>query len=520
MSLARDVTTVGAATLTSRLLGFLRDAGIAAVLGAGALSDAYFAALQIPNLFRRLLAEGALNSAFVPMWLRIKDEGGLAGTRRFGEEVLSAMAASLIGLAIICIMFAPAIVHLLAPGFRGRGERFAPAVELVRLSIPYVAVSGIVAVAVAALNAVGRVAAAAFGLVVFNGVLVTVVLALIMSDAPATPGTAAILSAAVVAAGMGQLLCVGAAWLRLETRPRRLRLALSPAVPRFFVQAVPGVFAGGIPQLKLMAGVMVASSSQAAVSWLYYANRLYELPLGVISIAIASVLGPAIAASVRSDDAAHAANAQSRALEIALGLSLPAAVAFAVLSEAIAGGLFQRGAFGPRDTAMVAAALTAISAGLPGHSLEKVMGAVSFAHEDTRTPMYTALCGLAAAVTGALILFPRYGHVGIAGAIALSGWIGATLLAAILWRRGWLRIEAAAWRRVPRIVLATLVMGVSIAGVNALLASWLNISGSSFARIAALGLTVAAGLALYLGCLQAFGVASARILLRAIRERL
>jgi putative peptidoglycan lipid II flippase len=289
-------------------------------------------------------------------------------------------------------------------------------------------------------------------------------------------------------------------------------------VRRFFVQAIPGVFAGGIPQLKLMAGVMVASSSQAAVSWLYYANRLYELPLGVVSIAIASVLGPAIAASIRSQNGAHA-NAQSRALEIALGLSLPAAVAFAVLSEAIAGGLFQRGAFGPRDTAMVAAALAAISAGLPGHSLEKVMGAVSFAHEDTHTPMFTALCGLATAVTGALILFPLYGHVGIAAAIALSGWIGATLLATILWRRGWLRIEAEAWRRVPRIMLATLVMGAFIAGVDLLLTSWLDISGSSFARIAALGLLVVAGLTLYVGCLQALGVASVRIVLRAIRER-
>ena len=149
MSLARDVTTVGGATLTSRLLGFLRDAGVAAVLGAGALSDAYFAALQIPNLFRRLLAEGALNSAFVPMWLRIKDENGAAATRQFGEEVLSAMAAWLIGLALIGVIFAPAIVHLLAPGFRDQGERFPLAVEFVRLSIPYVAVSGTVAVAVA-----------------------------------------------------------------------------------------------------------------------------------------------------------------------------------------------------------------------------------------------------------------------------------------------------------------------------------------------------------------------------------
>jgi putative peptidoglycan lipid II flippase len=134
--------------------------------------------------------------------------------------------------------------------------------------------------------------------------------------------------------------------------------------------------------------------------------------------------------------------------------------------------------------------------------------------------MYTALCGLAAAVTGALILFPHYGHVGIAGAIALSGWIGATLLAAILWRRGWLRIEIEAWRRVPRIILATIVMGASIAGMNAMLASWLNLSGSSLVRIAALGLIVATGLILYLGCLQALGVASARFLLRAIREGL
>jgi putative peptidoglycan lipid II flippase len=519
MSLARDVTTVGAATLMSRLLGFLRDAGIAAVLGAGALSDAYFAALQIPNLFRRLLAEGALNSAFVPMSMRIRAEGGAAATRRFGEEVLGAMAVSLCGLAIMCMVFAPAIVHLLAPGFREPGERFALAVELVRLSVPYVAVSGVVAVAASALNAAGKVGAAAFGLVVFNGVLVSVVLALVLSGAPATPGAAQALSAALAVAGIAQLLCVGAAWLRLDTGPRRLSFALTPAVRRFFARAIPGVVAGGIPQLKLMAGAMVASSSEAAVSWLYYANRLYELPLGVISIAIAAVLGPAIAASLRSGDRAHAADAQSRAFEIALALSLPSAVAFAVLSEAIAGGLFQRGAFGPRDTAMVAAALAAISAGLPGHCLEKVMGAVSFAHDDTRTPMYTALCGLATAVTGALILFPHYGHVGIAAAIALSGWIGATLLAVILWRRGWLRIEVAAWRRMPRIVLATLIMGIVIALGDAVLASRLDAAGSSSARIATLVLLVVAGLGVYVVSLLALRVTSAHILIRAVAKR-
>ena len=267
-------------------------------------------------------------------------------------------------------------------------------------------------------------------------------------------------------AGFAQLACVGAAWLHLDTRPRHISLELSPVARRFFVRAIPGVVAGGIPQLKLMAGAMVASSSQAAVSWLYYANRLYELPLGVISIAISAVLVPAIAASLRSRNGDH--GAQSRAFEIALALALPSTVAFAVLAQEISGGLFERGAFGPRDTAMVAAALAAISAGLPGHSLEKVLGAVSFAHEDTRTPMYTALCGLAAAVAGSLALFPRYGHVGVAGAIALSGWVGVTLLGIILWRRGWLRIETAALRRLPRLLLAAAIMGCFIAAGNAL----------------------------------------------------
>jgi putative peptidoglycan lipid II flippase len=517
MSITRGVVTVGAGTLASRLFGFLRDAGVAALLGAGALSDAYFAALQIPNLFRRLLAEGALNSAFVPMSMRIQTEHGAVEARSFTEQVLGAMTVALFGLALLCVVFAPVIVHVLAPGFRSEGDRFPLAVEFVRLSVGYVAVSGIVAVAASALNAKGRVAAVAFGLVIFNGVLVTVVAALILSGATATAATAAVLSAAMAVAGVAQLVCVGAAWLRLDTRPRRMTFRLTPTVRQFFRQAIPGVVAGGIPQLKLMAGAMVASSSQAAVSWLYYANRLYELPLGVISIAISSVLVPAIAAGLHSREGGAAA--QSRAIEIALALALPSATAFAVLSDAIAGGLFQRGAFGPRDTAMVAAALAAISAGLPGHSLEKVLGAVSFAHEDTRTPMLTALCGLAAAVTGAVLLFPDYGHVGIAAAIALSGWVGATLLAVILWRRGWLRIERAAWRRIPGIAFATLVMGLLLKGGDSLLVSWFDVTGSSFARIATLLLLVAAGLVVYLAALQATGVASMRVLVMEFRER-
>jgi putative peptidoglycan lipid II flippase len=516
MSITRDVTTVGAATLTSRVLGFLRDAGVAAVLGAGVLSDAYFAALQIPNLFRRLLAEGALNSAFVPMSMRIREENGAVEARKFAERVLGTMVVSLTVIALLCAIFAPTIVHLLAPGFQG--ERFPLAVLFVRLAVPYVAISGVVAVAASALNAENRVAAASFGLVVFNGVLVAVVFALIATGAVATTQTAAILAGAMAVAGAAQLIAVSAAWLRRPGHPRRLSMHLTPSVRQFFMLAIPGVVAGGIPQLKLMAGAMVASSSQAAVSWLYYANRLYELPLGVISIAISSVLVPAIAAGLRSGRD-QAAGAQSRAFEIALALSLPSAVAFAELSDAIAGGLFQRGAFSARDTAMVAAALAAISAGLPGHSLEKVLGAISFAHEDTRTPMVTALCGLTVAIVASFALFPQYGHVGIAAAIALSGWVGATLLAVILWRRTWLAIETDAWRRLPRIVFATVIMGLILVAGEALLASLFDVAGSSVARIATLMILVTAGLAVYLLALQALHVTSVGMLVKAFRAR-
>ncbi|HEY2134379.1 MAG TPA: murein biosynthesis integral membrane protein MurJ [Xanthobacteraceae bacterium] len=520
MSLVRDVTTVGTATLLSRLLGFVRDAGIAAVLGAGVLSDAYFAALQIPNLFRRLLAEGALNSAFVPMWLRIREDRGMPGARSFGERVLGTMMVALGVIAAACVIFAPVVVQLLAPGFRPDGERFGFAVDFVRLSVPYIAIAGPVAVAASILNAEGRVGAAAWALVIFNGVFVAAVLLVIWLGGKASFLAGAALSLASVAAGLAQLLLVGGALMRQEVRPRRIVPGLSPEVRHFFAQAIPGVVAGGIPQLKLMAGAMVASSSQAAVSWLYYANRLYELPLGVVSIAIASVIVPVIAAGVRAGQADAIASAQSRAFEIALGLALPSAVAFAVLAEPIAGGLFERGAFGPHDTAMVAAALSAISAGLPGHVLEKVLGAVSFAHEDTRTPMVTALCGLTAAIVGSLLLFPGHGHVGIAAAIAISGWVGATTLAIVLWRRGWLGIDRAAQRRLPRIVLATAIMALAIMGGNHLIASVLDVTSTAVARIVTLVVLVTAGLAVYLAAIQMLGIASLDELRAAMRERL
>jgi putative peptidoglycan lipid II flippase len=506
MSVVRDVTSVGSATLASRLLGFLRDMGIAAVLGAGPLSDAYFAALQIPNLFRRLVADGALNAPFVPVWMRVRQSGGDAD--RFTWNVLAANALVLGLVTLMCVVFAPMVVTLLLPGFDDDGTRFASAVTLLRLAAPYVAIAGLVAAASASLNAQGRVRAAAFSVVAFNIVLIGAIALVLMLGTGTSQRTANLLAGSIVVAGLAQFVLVA----RAVGRPRLLLPEFSPEMRGFYAKALPGLIASAIPQLKLMAGAMVASSSQAAVSWLYYANRLYELPLGVVSVAIASVLGPRMAASVLTRDRAALASMHARAFEISLGLAVPSAIAFITLAQPIAAGLFERGAFGPQDAAAVAAALAAMAAGLPGHVLEKVLGAISFGHQDTRSPMWAALAGLASTVVLAFALFPSYAQVGVAAAIALSGWVGASLLGIVLWRRGWIALDSQTGRRLIAILIAAVLMGAVIIAANELFSFGSDPQGPVLGRLVRLAALVLLGLLVYLSTLQALGIVRLRTL--------
>jgi putative peptidoglycan lipid II flippase len=467
--LARAVATVGSATLISRLLGFLRDVGIAATLGTGVFADAFFVVLQVVNFFRRLLAEGALNAAFVPMWLRIKGTEGDARAGRFFRGVFEAMALLAAAASLAGVIFAPTIVALVAPGFDS--ERAAVAADYLHIAAPYIALAAIIAVFAAVLNAEHKVRAVAFGIVVFNVVVLAALGWILLSRMQLTQGAGRILAHAIVGGGLAQFAVIFAGFLRLRPLAMGGGIAISAETGRFLLLAIPGLVAAGIPQLKLIAGAMIASTSQAGVSWLYYANRLYELPLGVVSIVIASVVAPRIAVSVLSGNVAAMQQAQSRAFEIALGVTLPAAAGFAVLAGPIAAGLFERGAFVASDSAAVAAALAAICAGLPGHVIEKIGGAISFAHEDTRTPMLTALAGLLVAVTGGVLLFPHAGVTGIAAAIAVSGWVGATGMMIVVVRRRWLHLDATVTRRLAMIVLATAVMAASVVAGRAFAAS-------------------------------------------------
>lgn len=518
MSLARDITTVGSGTLVSRLLGYCRDAGIAALLGSGPISDAFFAVLQVVNFFRRLLAEGALNAAFVPIWLALRGgEDGQANADKLTKRSALAMFCITGIVAMLAILFGRYAIVLIAPGFDEFRRSFAD--FLLFMAAPYIVLAGLVAVIAAALNAEARVAAVAISTIMFN---VVMLLALVVAFTEEIEPfyAAALFVAAMVVAGLVQLVLTTAAWLLTGKRWQRVRLRVPDRTHALFTRAVPGLIAAGIPQLKLIAAAAIVSSSAASVSWLYYANRLYELPLGVASIAIAAVIVPRIASSLRDGNADEFASVQSRAFEIALGLALPAAAGFALLAMPIAGVLFERGAFGPQDTTAVAAALVAICAGLPGHVLEKVLGAISFAKGDTHTPMFAALCGLAAAIVGGVLLFPHYGHVGVAAAIAISGWVGASLMAAILYARGWLRLDLTAARRLPRIALAAAVMS-AVVGTALLLAHgyFPVLQTSSLGRLAVLMVLIALGLAAYAAALQVLGVAKLKDLIAAVRTR-
>jgi putative peptidoglycan lipid II flippase len=516
MALARNIATVGSGTLVSRVLAYARDAGIAALLGAGPFSEAFFAVLQFINFFRRLLAEGALNGAFVPIWLKLRaGEDGEANANRLTRRSLLATFCLAGMVALLAILFGRFVIAAVVPGFDEWRRNFAA--FLLFMAAPYIVLAGLVAVFTAALNAEARIVAVTISTITFN--LVMLLALYVASDVELDLFyTTVWIALAITVAGLVQVAITATAWLVTGKRWRRAHLRVPDQTGALFKRALPGLVAAGIPQLKLIAATAIVSSSPAAVSWLYYANRLYELPLGVASVAIAAVMVPRIAGSKQAGSGEAYAGALSRACEIALGLALPAATGFALLAPEIAGGLFEHGAFTARDTSAVAAALLAICAGLPGHVLEKWLGAASFAHEDTHTPMAAALCGLAVAIAGGLLLFPRAGYVGAAAAIALSGWIGAAVLGVALYRRGWLQLDRGATRNLPRIIVATIIMGAAVAGgVMAGHGLFPVLAGSAIGRLTLLAVLVTLGIAIYAMALDILGVAKLRQLIAALR---
>src|SRR6187431_1745040 len=419
----RSFLTVSTGTLASRLLGFGRDAMLAALLGTGAVADAFLVTFQGVNVVRRLLTEGALNASLVPAWLRVRETGGAAAAAAFAGSVLGTVSAALVAAAALIGLLMPLVISALAPGFAAT-PTLQLAVDDARLMLPYLAFAGPVTVMMALLNAQGRVALTAFSPLLFNLALIGVTAALLLRRQDA--GFAALVIAGTVGlAGLLQLLVLVA---RGRAIAAPLRLAFDPQMRGFLGQAVPGMIASAGPQLLVLAGAVIASSSPSAVSWLYFANRLIELPLGIVGAAMGAVLVPELTRGVRANDSGAIAHAESRGLELAAGLALPATLGLIALSEPIVRLLFQHGAFTAADTAATAQALMWLALGLPAQALVKALSPAFFAREDTRTPLWATLKGFAVAIVLAVVLGHVYGASGIAAAIALGAWSSALSL--------------------------------------------------------------------------------------------
>jgi len=459
----RDALIVGSATLISRVLGFVRDALTAAVLGAGVVGDAFFVAFKLANLLRRLFAEGAFAAGFVPLFARTLEAEGPEPARRFAEDAAAVLSTALLVVVLAAELAMPWLVRALATGFDPAGPRYALAVELSRITFPYLAFVSLTALLSGVLNGLGRFAAAAFAPVVLNLFMIAALLFALAADLSAAHA----LAWGVFAAGIGQLALLALALKRAGflLRPRLPRW--SPRMARLFALVLPGALAAGVYQINLLVDTWFASHlAPGAVSWLFYADRLQQLTLGAVGVALGTALLPALSRHLRAGRVGEAREALNRALEFGMLLTLPAATALVVAALPIVRGLFERGAFNVADSMATAAALSAFALGLPAYVTIKVLAPGHFAREDTKTPVRIAVACLLLNVALVALLVGPLGHVGIALATALSNWANALLLARSLLRRGDLAPDRRLFRRLGAILLSCALMAVVLAGLR------------------------------------------------------
>ncbi|WP_421789508.1 murein biosynthesis integral membrane protein MurJ [Hyphobacterium sp.] len=469
MKLLRSTFVIGGFTAISRVLGFIREMLLAAALGAGPVAEAFVVAFRFPNLFRRFFAEGAFNSAYVPLYSRTLEGDGEAEARTFARDTLSVMIVVLAALTVLAQIFMPWIMRVIAPGFLDDPGLFGVAVLFTQITMPYLLLVSLTAMMGGTLNAHDRFALSAAAPIALNVIMVAVLL--LAPDDPQTTGlwiTIAVPVSGVVQAAMLYWGCRRSG-IGLALRVPRL----TPKVKRLIWLGVPGAIAGGVTQINIVISQLIATLQDGAVALLYFADRLYQLPLGVIGIAMGVALLPMLSKRLRAGDDAGAKDTLNRALEISMALTLPATAALIAMPGLLVEGLFQRGAFTAENAVATKLAVQAFAVGLPAFVLIKVFSPGFFAREDTATPMkFAAVSMVLNVVIGAAAFFwirefaPDRGHVGLAGATALAGWVNAALLAVFLARRGGFSPDKRFFSALPGLVNAALVAGGVMAGLE------------------------------------------------------
>ena len=459
MSLYRNFLSVGGLTLLSRIAGFFRDALMAAVLGIGPVADAFNAAFRFPNLFRRLFAEGAFNTAFVPMFSTALTREGPDAARALAGRIMSWLVATIFVVTILAEIFMEPIMRVFVPGFAGDADKFALTVFLSRIMFPYLACMSLMAAYGAILNSLDRFFATAFAPVLLNivNIAVLVPLTLMTLENPADVGFW--MAIAAIAGGLAQLALVYWAIRRAGFVPRLGLPRLDGEVRRFWVLAIPAIVAGGITQINILVGTIIASGADNAIAIIYNADRLYQLPLGIIGIAIGTVLLPELSRHLGAGRDVEARASQSQALLLSMLFSLPAAAALIAIPVPIVRVLFERGAFDAAATIAVGQTLVGFAIGLPAFVLIRVLQPGFFSRQDTQTPTIIAGVSVAANIAVSLLLFPSLQYVGIALATSVAAWINVACLAVLLARRGHFALTLPELRRHGLILLAAAAMG-------------------------------------------------------------
>jgi putative peptidoglycan lipid II flippase len=519
MSLVKKFATVASGTLMSRIFGFTREMMMAAALGTGPVADAFNAAFRFPNTFRRLFAEGAFNTAFVPLFSKEIEHNGMEGARKFSEEVFGVLFSILLVLTIIMELSMPFLVRtVIAPGFTDDPLKFDHTVHLAMIMFPYLACMSLAAMMSGMLNSLHRFFAAAVAPVFLNIILIGVLIWTWWQDYSALDVGLG-LSWGVMAAGLVQLAIV---WFAVRQAGVKIGFRfpkLTPNVRRLLVLALPAAITGGITQINLLINTNIASSQDGAVSSLVYADRISQLPLGVVGIAVATVLLPELSRALRGGNDEEASNIQNRSVEFTLFLTLPAAAALLVFAEPIVRLLFERGQFGAQSTSIVANILAIYGLGLPAFVLIKAFLPGYFAREDTRTPMFFAGIAVVVNVSLALTLFPVWGVTGIATAEVVAGWTNAMMLLGLLIYRGHWARDTGLLSRAPRLFLSAGIMAAALYFGAVFLSDYLQKSAGLMSQAISVAALVIGAMIIYFGSAFATGGVSLHTLRNNIRKK-
>lgn len=518
MSIVKKFITVGGATLGSRVMGFARETLMAAALGTGPMADAFYAAFRFPNLFRRLFAEGAFNAAFVPLFAKEIEGGGKEAAKRFSEEVFGVLFTVLLLITIVMELAMPLIVRtIIAPGFEVGSEKYDVTVKLAIVMFPYLMCMSLTAMLSGMLNSLHHYFAAAIAPIFLNIMMIGALGYGLWTGAdPLT--TAWYLSWGVLGAGLLQMGVLYAGVLHAGMSIRFRRPRMTENVKRLLVLAVPAAVTGGITQINQIIGQMIASTKEGAISALQYADRIYQLPLGVVGIAVGVVLLPELARALRGGHLREASNLQNRSMEFVLFLTLPAAAAIWVLSDEIIRVVYERGAFNPGMTATVASILAIYGLGLPGFVMIKALNPGFFAREDTKTPMRFTMASVAVNCALAVSLFPFFAERGIATAEVVSGWLTTVLLFVTLVRRGHFEVERALVWRLVRLVIAAGIMAAVLEYASIYTAPYIRPESGLLEQVGAVFALIGLAMIVYFGVAFAIGGASLGMIRRNIKR--